>query len=223
MKPNADPISRYARLGLWAFPVFAVLLFAGSITHQPPPQTQIADWSRFVTTNEFLASHLVASIGGSVFLILGVVSLGIVLAQRGAVRLGLWAVLTGVTAGVLVTSIFGVAAFVQPAVGRFYLAGHHALGQALYYDATQGTPLVVTALIGVVLLSTCTILFGVAVARSSGLPRIAGIGFAISGPLFAVVGFSFDNWIQSVASALMVASLVWIVISLRRAAESVSR
>jgi hypothetical protein len=221
MRPTVDPISRYARRGLWALPVFAALLFVGTISHQPPPQTDIAAWSKYVTTNEFLISHLVASIGGSMLLVLGVMALGIVLAERGSVRLGLWGLTTGVISGVLLTSIFGIAAFAQPAIGRFYLAGHTALAQPLYYDAAQGTPMVVTALIALVLLSASIILFGIAVVRSRGLPKVAGIGLAISGPLFAIVGFAFDNWIQSVASALMLASLIWIVVRLRSRAESV--
>jgi len=209
-----DPLSRYARKGLWAIPVFAVLLGVGTINHQPPPQTQLGDWSRFVTSNEFLISHLVASIGGAIFGVVGAIALGIVMVQRGSVRLGLWGLLTGTSAQVLLASIFGVAAYTQPAIGRFYLAGHTQLAQSLYYDAAQGNAMVVMASIGLLLFVASFIVFGVAVARIPGLPRIAGIGFAVSGPLFAVVGFALDNWIQSVAAALMIASSVWIVISL---------
>jgi hypothetical protein len=42
--------ARVVRLGLWALPAWAVLLFYGALTHQPPPQTQFAAWSRYVTT-----------------------------------------------------------------------------------------------------------------------------------------------------------------------------
>ena len=38
----------------------------------------------------------------------------------------------------------------------------------------------------------------------------------LSGPLFAVIGFALDNWIQSVAAVLMTASAAWMVIALRR-------
>jgi hypothetical protein len=211
-----DPVSRYAVRGLWALPVLAVLLGAGTINHQPPPQTQLADWSRFVTTNEFLVSHLVASIGGAIFGVIGAVSLGIVLAQRGSIRLGLWGLVTGVSAQVLLSSIFGVAAYTQPAIGRFYLAGHGQLAQSLYYDAAQGTPMVVMALIALLLFASSFIVFGVAVVRTTGLPKLAGIGLAVSAVLFAVIGFALDNWIQSVASALMVACSVWIAVALSR-------
>ena len=209
-----DPLSRYTRVGLWAMPVFALLLGIGTLDHQPPPQTQLGDWSRFVTTDLFLYKHLIASIGGAVIGALGAMAFGVVLMQRGSVRLGLWGLLTGVAAQVITSSIVGVAAYTQPAIGRFYLAGHQDLAQGLYYDAAQGTPMTLMALIGLVLLISSFVIFGVAVARSADLPRLAGIGFATSIVLFAVIGFELDNWTQSVASALMLASSAWIVAAL---------
>jgi prepilin signal peptidase PulO-like enzyme (type II secretory pathway) len=117
---------------------------------------------------------------------------------------------------VLLASIFGVAAYTQPAIGRFYLAGHAQLAQSLYYDAAQGTPMDAMAGIALLLFVSSFIVFGVAVARMPGLPKLAGIGFAVSAVLFAVIGFALDNWIQSVASALRIACSVWIVIALSR-------
>ena len=80
---TGDPLDRYARVGLWGLPIFVATLFAGTITHQPPRQTDLADWSRFVTTNEFLFSHIVFSIAGSVFGAIGSVWFGIVLVHQG--------------------------------------------------------------------------------------------------------------------------------------------
>lgn len=211
-----DPITRYARIGVWGLPIFAATLFAGTITHQPPPQTDLADWSRYVTTSEFLLSHIVFSIFGSVFGAIGSLSLGVVLMERGSVKLGLAGLLTGLAAQVLGPSIFGIAAFAQPAIGRFYLAGHHDLAQNLYYDAAQGTPMVIVALVFIVLLVSSFIIFGVGFARLALMPRWAGIGYALSGPLFAVIGFELDNWVQSVAAVLMTATAVWMVVALRR-------
>ena len=138
-------VMRYARIGIWAVPIFAAMLFAGTITHQPPPQTELGQWSAFVTTNEFLFSHLVFSIGGAVFGAIGAVSFGVLLVELGSVKLGLSGLLTGVSANVIGASIFGIAAFAQPAIGRFYLAGHQDLAQGLYYDAAQGTPMDIVA------------------------------------------------------------------------------
>lgn len=214
-----DPIHRFARIGVWGLPVFAATLFASTITHQPPPQTDLADWSRYVTTNEFLFSHIAFSIGGAVFGAIGAVSLGVVLMERGSVKLGLWGLLTGLTANVVGPSIFGIAAFAQPAIGRFYLAGHHDLAPNLYLDAAQGTPMVIVALLFILLLVASFIIFGVAFARLALMPRWAGIGYAVSGPLFAVIGFELDNWVQSVAAVLMTASALWMVLALRRQVE----
>lgn len=211
-----DPILRYARIGIWGIPIFAATLFAGTITHQPPPQTDLADWSRYVTTNEFEFSHLVFSIGGAVFGAIGAVSLGIILIARGSTKLGLTGLVSGLSANVLGPSVFGIAAFAQPAIGRLYLSGHHDLAQSLYYDAAQGTPLEVVAGIFIVLLVTSFIVFGVAFARLVLMPRWAGIGYAVSGPLFAVIGFMFDNWIQSVAAVLMTVTAAWMIVALRR-------
>ena len=208
-------LDRYARRGLWAVPIFAATLFAGTITHQPPPQTELAAWSAFVTTNEFLFSHLVFSIGGAAFGAIGCVALGIVLILRGSPKLGLWGLLTGVTANVLGSTIFGIAAFAQPAIGRFYLAGHLDLAQNLYYDAAQGVPMDIVAVIFLALLVASFIVFGVGFARLALMPRWAGIGYAVSGAVFAVVGVALDNWIQSVAAVLMTAAAVWMVIALR--------
>lgn len=131
-------------------------------------------------------------------------------------KLGITGLASGVAANVLGSSIFGIAAFAQPAIGRLYLSGQHDLAQSLYYDAAQGTPLDVVAVIFIVLLVTSFIVLGVAFARLQTLPRWAGIGYAVSGPLFAVIGFMFDNWIQSVAAVLMTVTAAWMIVALRR-------
>ena len=76
--------------------------------------------------------------------------------------------------------------------------------------------MVIVALAFIVLLVTSFIVFGVAFARIKLMPRWAGVGYAVSAPLFAVIGFALDNWIQRVAAVLMTASAVWMVIALRR-------
>jgi hypothetical protein len=209
INPGAGPLARAARLGLWALPVWAALLFAGTLTHQPSWKTDLAGWSRYVTTDGFLASHLVASILGAGIGALGMVALGAVLASRGHPRAGLWAMVTGVLANVLFAAVFGIAAFAQPAIGRDYLAGHTAQARLLVSTAVNGGWLNVTGVTAGVLLTVSVVVAGVAVARTSSLPRAAGIGFAISIVLF-VIGSLQDNFVQSIATALMTASTVWI-------------
>jgi hypothetical protein len=209
VNPGAGSLARAARLGLWALPVWAALLFAGTITHQPNPTTDLADWSRYVTTPQFLASHLVGSILGAAIGALGMVALGAVLARRGHPVAGLWAMVTGVFANVLTAAAFGIAAFAQPAIGRDYLAGHTTQARMLVTTVVNGGWLNATAIPAGVLLAVSAVVAGVGVARTASLPRAAGIGFAASMVLF-VIGALPDDFLQSIASALMVASTVWI-------------
>jgi len=209
INPGAGPLARAARLGLWALPVWAALLFAGTLDHQPDWKTDLAGWSRYVTTPQFLAGHLVASILGAAIGAMGLVALGAVLASRGHPRAGLWTMVNGVFANVLGASVYGIAAFAQPAIGRDYLVGHTASGRLLVRTAVNGGLLNATAIISGVLLAASGVVAGVAVARTGSLPRAAGIGFAISVVLF-VIGAIPDNFLQSIAAALMIASTVWI-------------
>ena len=209
INPGAGPLARAARLGLWALPVWAVLLSASTITHQPDPKTDLAGWSRYVTTTEFLASHLVASILGAAIGALGLVALGAVLASRGHPRAGLWTMVTGVSGNVLNAAVLGIAAFAQPAIGRDYLAGHTASASLLVKTAVNGEWLNVTAVTSGVLLIASTVIAGVGVARTGSLPRTAGIGFAVSMVLFAI-GAIPDNFLETIGCVLMIASTVWI-------------
>jgi hypothetical protein len=215
INPGTEPLARAARLGLWALPVWAALLFVGTIGHQPNWRTHLADWSRYVTTGQFLASHLIASILGAAIGALGMVALGAVLARRGHPRAGLLAMVTGVVANVLNAAVVGVAAFAQPAIGRDYLAGHTAQARLLVHTAVNGGWLNATGITSGVLLATSVIVAGMAIARTGSLPRAAGIGFAVSMVLF-VIGALPDNFLQSIAAALMTASTVWIAAAAQR-------
>lgn len=209
INPGAGPLARAARPGLWALPAWAALLFASTLTHQPSPKTDLAGWSRYVTTPEFLASHLIASIAGAAIGALGLVALGAVLASRGHPRAGLRVMVTGVSANVPGASVYGIAALAQPALGRDYLAGHPAQARLLVNTVVSGGWLNVTAATSGVLLAASVVLAGVAAARTGPLPRAAGIGFAISMVLF-VTGAIPGDFLQSIAGALMIASTAWI-------------
>lgn len=218
-KPDTRPSEPTARAGLWALPVWAALLLVGTFSHQPPPQTQLGAWSRYVTTPWFVASHLIASILGTAVGTVGMIALAVCLIRSGRVRGGAWGMVLAVTANILLTAVFGIAAFAQPAIGRLYLAGHAALAHMMYDGAAQGAWLVVTGVTGVVLMAASLIVFGVAVARSGWLPRLAGIGLAIAGPVL-VVGFALDDFIETVAAVLLVACTAWIADAARRAASA---
>ena len=145
ISPGAGPLARAARRGLWALPVWATLLFVSTLSHQPNPKTNLVGWSRYVTTPDFLASHLIASILGAAIGALGLVALGAVLASRGRARAGLWVMVTGVFANVLSASVLGIAAFAQPAIGRDDLGGHTAQADLLVKTVVNGGWLNVTA------------------------------------------------------------------------------
>lgn len=220
MTQVSTPLTRYALPGLWALPVWGALLFYGTYKHQPPPQTDLAGWARFVTTSEFLASHLAASIVGGAIGMLGMVALLVTLASRESVRLGLWATVCGLIGNTLVTSVFGIAAFAQPAIGRLYLAGQTDQARALYYDAAQPPALVTTAIAGVLLLTASMVLFGTAVTRSRWLPKLAGVGLIVSGPVFFLAGAALDNFVQSIGSAVIVAGGAWLAFAANRRTSS---
>jgi hypothetical protein len=214
-------LDTYARRGLWALPVWAVLLLLATLSHQPAYQSDFAAWSRYVTTDTFLVSHLVGSILGAGIGMLGFVALSVALAVHDSPRLALWGLVTGTLGIVLTTAVFGVAAFAQPAIGRAYLAGATATGPL--YDDVNGPPLLATAGIGVLLLGAATVLFGVAVARTGLAPRLAGIAFAVGGPLFAIVGVILANFVQSIGAALLVIGGAWIAWAGRRSAVAPAR
>jgi hypothetical protein len=217
INPDAGPLARAARLGLWALPVWAALLCLGTLNEQPHWQTQPAAWSRFVTTGEFLASHLVASILGAAIGALGMIALGAVLARRGHPAAGLATMVTGVVANVLTASAFGVAAFAQPALGRNYLAHPTAQARLLIKTAANGGPLGATIITSGLLLIVSAVVAGVGVARTRSLPRIAGIGFAVSMALFVLLQFPDIGPWQAIVGALMTAFTAWIAAAGRRA------
>jgi hypothetical protein len=214
--PDTGPLARAARLGVWALPVWAALLSISTITEQPHWQTQPAAWSRYVTTSEFLASHLIASIVGAAIGALGMVALGAVLARRGHPAIGLAAMVTGVVANVLSASALGVAAFAQPALGRNYLAHPTAEGRLLIKTAANGGPLNAMIVISGVLLIASAVVAGIGVARTRSLPRTAGIGFAVTMVVFAVAQVPDTGPWQAIAGALMTASTVWIAVAAGR-------
>src|SRR5439155_447207 len=124
----------------------------------------------FTSTTRFLVSHLAASILGAAIGNVGFAALFVLLVRRGSSGLALWALVAAVVGNTVATSVFGAAAFAQPAIGRMYLAGQTASAVALQ-DDVYGVPLFATALVGVLLLASGLVLFGSAIIRSGWLPR----------------------------------------------------
>jgi hypothetical protein len=76
-------------IGLLGLPLYGALFFWSSFEGQPDPDTQLRAWSRFVTTDYYVISHLLSNILGSIFLIFGVFALGAYFATSRAGSMGL--------------------------------------------------------------------------------------------------------------------------------------
>ena len=196
-------VMTFARRSLWLLPLWAVLLFLATFTHQPDPQTAFADWSAYVTTDIFLVSHLVASIAGAAIGSIAIAGLMLYLQDsRGARRMvtGMAATIAG---NLFLTAIFGIAAFAQPAMGRMFLAGEAVAFD--FYNEVYGAPLLATAMLALLLFLIGGIFTGSAIAASGRLPRWTGWAYAIATTGFVV---SFLVWPvgMSVSSALLAAA-----------------
>jgi hypothetical protein len=192
--------------GVWALPVYTVLLGVSTLTHQPDYTTDFPAYADYISTSTFLASHLVASIGGAVIGILGIVSLAAVLIRSGA-RPGrtLTGAVLSVAGNVASTALFGVAAFAQPAIGRGYRAGAESV-VALNADV-YGPQLIATALTGLALFSGGAVLLGTATAGVDRRLRRLGITYAVALPLFAVAALTVQILQPITAAVLTVATI----------------
>ncbi|MHB1133884.1 MAG: hypothetical protein ACYC4L_16055 [Chloroflexota bacterium] len=195
----------FARWALWALPVWAAMLFLGTLTHQPDPQTEFPAWSAYVTTDTFLASHLVNSILGAALGSVGVVGLLLYLADTRAAGRAAAGMVATVVGNTLTTSVFGAAAFAQPAIGRAFLAGNQN-AQGLYNDV-YSAPLFGTVLVGLLLFIIGSVLVGLAIAASGRLPRWAGWVYALAATLFVLSNFLAPVGQSVAAAALFVATV----------------
>ncbi|TDO45104.1 hypothetical protein EV643_114249 [Kribbella sp. VKM Ac-2527] len=202
---SATTVHTMLSRGVWALPVYAVLLGLSTLTQQPDYATDFEAYAAYVTTNTFLVSHLVASIAGAAVGIVGVVSLAAVLIGSGARsgRILIGAVLS-IAGNVANTALFGVAAFAQPAIGRAYRAGEE-YAVALNADV-YGPELIATAVTGLALFIAGAVLLGTATARVDGL-RASGITYAASLTIFVVANFTIPILQPVMAAALTIATL----------------
>jgi hypothetical protein len=210
MSPNSTPETQFARIGLWLIPVYGVLLALGTITHQPDYDTNFQGYAEYITTDRFLVSHLGASIVGAALGVLGIVAALPFLVRGRAATAAVVGAGLFIVGNVLLTAVFGVAAFAQPAIGNAFLdgmAGVRDLNEDVY-----GPPLFATAGTGLLLFLAGAILLGVAIARLGASMRWIGIGFAASLVVF-VLGFLLLDIAQPIGGAVF--ALVGIVLALR--------
>ena len=199
-------IRTFTRRAIWALPVWAAMLFLGTLTHQPDPQTAFDDFAAYVITDGFLISHLLNSILGAAIGSIGIIALMLFLQNSKAAGRMLIGMTATVAANTLTSSIFGVAAFAQPAMGRAFLAGQE--NTLNFYNDVYAAPLFLTALVFLLLFIAGGILTGMAINASGRLPRWTGWVYAV-----ATTGFVLSNFLlplgQSITSAwLFVATVV---------------
>ena len=212
-----NQVRTFARVALWALPVWAAMLFAGTLTHQPDAQTAFPDFARYVTTGEFLWSHLVNSITGAAIGSLGVVALMLHLQSSAVAGRAIVAMVATVFGNTMTSSIFGVAAFAQPAMGREFLAGQqNALD---FYNQVYGIPLFGTAIVSLLLFILGGIFAGISITASGRFPRWTGWAYAI-----CTFGFVISNFTVAVGqtpfSALLVVATVVVAWTASRQGQS---
>ena len=117
----------------------------------------------------------------------------------------------------LILTIFGFSTFASPAIGRAYLAGRQNAVEI--NQDILGVPLFVTALLGGLLYSLGTILFGVAVWRSGRLPKWAGVLYAPTGLLISIIGLAIGQ-AQTLGTLLLMAATGWLAWSVMRQPSS---
>ena len=184
---TASGVGRAARIGLWALPLYGLLLGLSTLTHQPSVDDFDA-YARYVTTDEFLVSHLTASIGGAAAAILGAVAVTAFLVHSRAARAAVAGLVLTVVTNVFMAAAFGSATFVQPGIGRAHLAGVPGMA-ALNADTAYGPTFFATALTSTFFLAVAAAVLGAAIARTSPRLRWHGIAYAVLIPAFALSGF----------------------------------
>jgi hypothetical protein len=193
-------VRTFARAALWALPIWAAMLFLGTLTHQPDPKTDFAGFAAYVTTTSFLLSHLINSILGAAIGSIGAVGLLLYLQDSKAAGRAIAGMIALVISNTVVSSIFGAAAFAQTAMGRLYMATQQNM-VSFYNEIYNGT-LFGTAAIALLLFIVGGVLIGIAMTASGYFPRWTGWIVAISMFGFVASTFLLDIG-QSIFSALL--------------------
>jgi hypothetical protein len=183
-------VQKFARRALWGLPVWAVLLFLSTLTHQPDAQTDFAGFAAYVTTSQFLWSHLIGSILGAAIGSLGVIALMLYLLDTKAAGRAITGMVATVTGNIFLSAMFGVAAFAQPAMGQMFLAGQqNALD---FYNRVYAAPFFGLAMMASLLFIIGGVYIGISIITSGRLPKWSGWVYAIT-----TIGFLLGNFLSS--------------------------
>jgi hypothetical protein len=173
--------NKWIGVGLLGLPLYGVLTFWSSLNPQPDPNTDYEAWSRYVTTDHYVLTHVFGSILGLILAIFGTFALGAYLTRSRAGRIGLVAMVITVLGSALFLPGMGVSTFAAPEEGQAYLAGIEGLAELP--TSSADIAFTATSLLAVVLLFVGNVLLGVAVWRSGTLPKWAGALWAAA-PVF---------------------------------------
>jgi len=216
-------ISRWIGIGLLGLPLYGALTFWSSLDPQPDPSAYYEAWSRFVTTDHYVLSHLFGSTLGLIFAIFGTFALGAYVARSRAGRLGLVAMVLTVLGTALFLPGMGVSTFASPAEGQAYLAGIEEFRKLP--SSFADTMFAATSLLVVLLLFVGNVLLGVAVWRSGTLPRWAAAPVLMYplGLVYAVtLGSNSTPPTVLVGALLIVVSGGWMALSVLRGPSTAS-
>ena len=209
-----DRLLGWGRIAVWALPAYGVLLALGTFTQQPDYQADFPAYARYVTTTRFLASHLIASVAGAGFGIVGAAGVVVLAGGAGPRRLG-WAFGLWSFAQVGLASVFGVAAFFQPAIGRAFLEWNREIAVAINADVYGGA-LFLTAGLSVLLFIAGGVLLGTGAGRTPPWSQWAGRTFAVSVAVFAVGNVVAVPFVQPLAGLGIALAGAGIAIAARR-------
>jgi hypothetical protein len=206
---------RAARIGLWALPLYGILLGLSTVTYQPSV-TDFDAYARYVTTDVFLISHLGASIFGAGVAILGAIAVTAFLVRGRAARTAVAGLALTTITNVFMAAAFGSAAFVQPGIGRAHLAGIPGMAR-INADTAYGPTFFAVALTSTFFVFVSAVVLGTAIARTSSRLRPHGIAYAALIPAFALSGF-FLPAVQALAGFALAAATAALAVQLPRTA-----
>jgi hypothetical protein len=206
------PAASWIRAGLFALPVYGLLLAYSTLKPQPDQVSDPEGWARFVSSTSYLVGHVIGNMFGTALVIFGTFALGAFLAASRSPRLGLWGMVLSITGYVLFTVPAVISTFATPAIGAAYLAGNHEV-MALEFSPVL-TVIVVLALLLTVIGNG---LLSVAIWRSGSLPKWAGVIWGVATLIFYVLGAALGMATtgaslptQPIGAALMAIAAAWI-------------
>ena len=215
-----DTLRRWATNALLLLPVYGTLTLIATITQQPDPAADFTAWSEYVTTTRFYVSHLAASILGLALGTLGVAGLAVILASGRRPRAAMTALALHVLGGSVVLGLFGVAAFVQPAMGEAFLGGEAAAEG--WYDMVFGSlGTLLPAGIGLAVFSAASVVMAWPLAADPRIPRWTAALFGTTAPFIGLLGL-FVSVLQPLGSLLLTISGITIWLRVRTTATPAS-